>query len=110
MTLRELRRIGLGYLGLTVKDYEDMTFSDLELKYEGWNELRRADLFDRWEQCRTIAHYGLIQPSFKLGARGFVFENPYADKKPKKSEIISREEAERRVNRWKDLEFKEYGG
>ncbi len=85
-----------------------MTLNDLEIKYQGWAELRQNESFDRWEQVRTLAYYNLFQPSYKLSNRGFEFVNPYAKKEKKKEVIISGEEVERRLKKWDTLKYKEY--
>jgi len=85
-----------------------MTLNDLEIKYKGWDELRQADLFDRWEQVRTLSYYNLFQPSFKLNNKGFSFNNPYSKKKAKEK-MISGKEVERRLKKWDTLKYKAYG-
>ena len=71
-------------MNLSPLDYDTMSFKDLDIKYEGWRELRKATLYDSWEQIRTTAFYSLHQPSFMIPkGRGFKFTNPYGEKEKK---------------------------
>ena len=88
---------------MSSEEYGDMTLNDLEIKYKGWTEIRQADLFDRWEQVRTLSYYNLFQPSYKVGNKGFDFKNPYSKKKKVKEVMISGKEVERRLKSWDKL-------
>lgn len=89
-----------------------MSFKDLDLKNRGWQEMRRADLFDSWERTRMLALYSITNPSFKGPSNGRKFHdefpNPYSEKKKVEKKPISLEELNRRLARWDGLTYTPY--
>ena len=89
-----------------------MSFRDLDLKNRGWQEIRKADLFDSWERTRMLALYSITNPSFKGPSNGRKFfndfQNPYAEKKVKKAKPISLDELNKRLARLDTLTYTPY--
>ena len=89
-----------------------MSFRDLDIKHRGWSELRKANLFDSWEQVRTLAFYGLHQPCFAL-PKGANFhqrlQNPYKERQEFKGKNFTKKELSQRIKNLDKLVYKEYG-
>ena len=84
----------------------DYTLREVLVKYKGWRKWQDNLQRESWERARLISYFAASQ-SLKKGVKlDDLFKNPYSFKKDKPGRQMRFKEWNRRLERWKELEYK----